>query len=90
MDYYTSKLFETVSCTSRNANPFCSAMDTQVAIDLDGSIYPCHGPITTPTYKPWLWFGNLFDKTISYTKWVRNIHYQFTQWNKAKCTDCPV
>jgi radical SAM protein with 4Fe4S-binding SPASM domain len=86
--FYTSKLFGDISCKSKNANPFCSAMNTQIGIDLDGSLYPCHGPITSPTYKPWLWFGNLFDKTISYKKLIRNIYYQYNNWNRAKCTSC--
>jgi len=86
--FYTMKLFGDTSCKSKNAFPFCSAMNTQVGVDIDGSIYPCHGPITTPMYKPWFWIGNLFDKTISYKKLIRNIYYQYNNWNRAKCTSC--
>lgn len=89
-DFYVNKLFGNTSCKSYNANPYCSAMNTQIGIDIDGSLYPCHGAITTPTYKPWLWFGNLFDKTISYSKFIRNIHYQYNNWNRGKCVDCEI
>jgi len=91
VDFYTSKLFCSIDCKSKNAFPFCSAMNSQIGIDLDGSMYPCHGAITTPKYKPFMWFGHLFDRTISYTAYKRNIHYQYGSiWNRAKCTSCPI
>ena len=90
VDFYTNKLFGNISCKSKNAFPFCSAMNTQIGVDIDGSIYPCHGAITTPTYKPWLWFGNLFNKTLSYSKLIRNLYYQFNNWNRGKCSSCPI
>ena len=90
VDFYTNKLFGNIQCKSKNAFPFCSAMNSQIGVDLDGCMYPCHGAITTPMYKPWLWFGNLFDKVISYTQMMRNIYYQFNSWNRGKCTSCPL
>jgi len=54
-------------------HPFCSAMHSHVAIDLDGSMYMCHSPITSPSIKPQFWFGNLFEGTIDYRAWVKNL-----------------
>lgn len=88
IDFYTSKLFGNISCKSKNSNPFCSAINTQIGVDLDGSMYPCHGAITTPEYKPFLWFGNVFDGVISFSKLKRNIDYQFNNWNRGKCSSC--
>lgn len=90
LDFYTMKLFGSIDCKSKNAFPYCSAMNTQIAIDLDGSIYPCHGPITTPVSKPFFWFGNLFEGVISYKSLIRNLNYQFNTWNKGKCTSCAI
>jgi uncharacterized protein len=90
VDFYTMKLFGNISCKSRNANPFCSAINTQVGVDVDGSIYPCHGAITTTSYKPFLWLGNLFDGVLSYIKLKRNIDYQYNNWNRGKCSECPI
>jgi radical SAM protein with 4Fe4S-binding SPASM domain len=90
LDFYTAKLFENIDCKSRNAFPFCSAMNTQIGVNIDGGMYPCHGAMTQPTYKPWLWFGNLFERTLDYSKIKRNIHYQFNSWSRAKCTDCQI
>ncbi|MBU0847674.1 4Fe-4S cluster-binding domain-containing protein [Patescibacteria group bacterium] len=91
IDFYTSKLFMDIQCRTKNAFPFCSAMNSQLGIDVDGSIYPCHGPITTPEYKPYLWIGNLFDGVISYSKLKRNLYYQYGSiWNRAKCVSCPI
>jgi radical SAM protein with 4Fe4S-binding SPASM domain len=90
VDFYSMKLFGNVDCKSRNAFPFCSALNSQIGIDIDGSIYPCHGAITTPIWKPFLWIGNIFDKVISYTKLMRNLDYQYNNWNRAKCSSCTV
>jgi uncharacterized protein len=90
VDFYTQKLFGNVDCRSKNAFPFCSAMNSQIGVDIEGSLYPCHGAMTQPKFKPWLWFGNLFNKTIHYTKLIRNIHYQFNSWNRGKCTTCEI
>ncbi len=91
IDNYTSRLFGNINNKSLNAFPYCSAMNTQLGIDIDGSIYLCHGPITTPEYKPFLWFGNLFDGVISYKQLIRNIHYMYgSTWTKSKCVDCPL
>ena len=91
VDFYTARLFGEISCKSKNAFPYCSAMNTQIGVDIDGSMYPCHGAITTPTYKPFLWFGNIFDGVLSYQKIIRNIHYQFGSiLTRAKCSSCPV
>jgi len=91
VDFYTSKLFSNTANRSRNAFPYCSALNTQIGIDMDGSIYPCHGPITTPMYKPFLWYGNVFDKQISYKQLYRNFSYQYgTMWTKSKCSHCPI
>jgi len=91
VDFYSYKLFGNYSCRSRNAYPYCSALNSQIAVDLDGSIYPCHGPITTPLYKPFLWFGNLFEKTISFKQYYRNISYQYgILWNLGRCQQCPI
>jgi radical SAM protein with 4Fe4S-binding SPASM domain len=90
VDFYTMQLFGNINCKSRNAFPFCSAINSQVGIDLDGSIYPCHGAITTPEYKPFLWLGNIFDGVLSYSKLVRNVNYQYNNWNRGKCSSCPI
>jgi uncharacterized protein len=90
LDFYTSNLFGNVSCKTPKCFPGCSSMNTEISIDIDGGMYPCHGALTRLTYKPWLWFGNLFDKTIDYSKFKRNLHYQFGIWNRAKCTDCQI
>jgi len=91
VDFYTSKLFGNIQCKSRNAFPFCSAMNTQIGVDVDGSMYPCHGAITSPRQKPFLWFGNLFEGILSYQKVIKNISYQFGSiWSRAKCTSCPL
>jgi len=90
LDFYSSRLFASMDCKSRNSFPYCSAMNSQMGIDIDGSMYPCHGAMTTPKYKPWLWFGNIFDKTIDYSKLVRNLHYQYNTWNRGKCVSCEI
>ncbi len=91
VDFYTYKLFGNTTAHSRNAFPFCSALNTQIGIDFDGAMYPCHGPITSPTFKPFLWFGNIFDKVISYRQLFRNFSYQYgTLWTRGKCTTCPL
>jgi len=90
VDFYTNKLFGIPSACSRTAYPYCSALNTQIAIDLDGSLYPCHGPITNPiNEKPWVWFGNIFEKKISYRRLKRAIFslYGGTIF-KGKCNDC--
>jgi len=91
IDFYSYKLFGNTSSRSKNAFPYCSALNTQIGVDVDGSLYPCHGPITTPMQKPFLWYGNLFDKVISYRQLYRNFSYQYgTLWTRARCVDCPV
>jgi len=91
IDFYTAKLFGTYTCKSKNAYPYCSALNTQIAVDLDGNIYPCHGPITSPLYKPFLYIGNLFEKIISYKQLFRNYNYQFgILWSQGKCENCPL
>jgi len=89
IDFYTAKLFNNIQNRSKNAFPFCSAMNSQIAIDFDGSMYPCHGPITTPKNKAFLWYGNIFDKEISFKKLYRNMNYQYGSiWTRVKCKDC--
>ena len=91
VDNYTARLFGQLSNRSLNAFPYCSALNTQLGIDVDGSIYMCHGPITSPEYKPYLWFGNLFDGVISYKQFIRNKHYTYGGvWTKSKCKECPL
>ncbi len=91
VDFYTYKLFGNTSAHSRNAFPYCSALNSQIGVDFDGSLYPCHGPITSPEYKPFLWIGNVFDKVISYKLLFRNFSYQYgTLWTRGKCTTCPL
>jgi radical SAM protein with 4Fe4S-binding SPASM domain len=90
-DFYTGKLFGSYSCKSKNAYPYCSALNTQIAVDVDGSLYPCHGPVTSPLYKPFLWFGNLFEKNISFKNLFRNFNYQYgILWSLGKCESCPI
>jgi len=92
IDFYTYKLFsKSASIRSRNSYPYCSALNSQVGIDVDGSLYPCHGPITSPQYKPFLWYGNIFEKVISYKQLMRNFSYQYgTLCTKGKCNTCPL
>lgn len=52
---------------------FCSAMHSHVGIDLDGGMYLCHSPITSPSIKPQFLFGNLFEGTIDYRAWVKSL-----------------
>lgn len=69
-DFYISKSTRKerhYGCT----HSFCSAMHTHIAIDLDGSMYLCHSPVTMPSLKPLFLFGNLFERTIDYRAWVR-------------------
>ena len=91
-DFYTGKLFGQASnIRTRNAFSYCSALNTQLGVDVDGNLYPCHGPITTPLFKPFLYLGNLFDKTISFSSLYRNFSYQYgTLWTKGKCVSCPI
>ena len=91
VDFYSYKLFGMLSTKTRNSFPYCSALNTQMGIDVDGNIYPCHGPITSPEYKPFLWLGNIFEKTISFKQLYRNLSYQYgTLWTKGKCKECPL
>jgi uncharacterized protein len=92
LDFYTMKLFsKSSSIRSRNAFPYCSALNTQIGVDIDGSLYPCHAPITSPQYKAFMWYGNLFEKIISYKQLMRNYSYQYgTLWTKGKCKSCPI
>jgi len=91
LDFYSNKIFGNISCRSKNAFPYCSALNTQIAVDIDGNLYPCHGPITSPLYKPFLYFGNLFEKTISYKQLMRNMNYQYgILWGLGKCEKCPL
>jgi len=89
-DFYTHKLFMDVSCRSRNSFSYCSAMNSQIGIDIDGSIYLCHGPITTPRMKPLMWLGNIFDKVISYQKIIRNMSWMYNVHYRSKCVTCPL
>ena len=90
VDFYTGKLFGNPSCRSHNAFCYCSALNTQVGIDIDGSIYPCHGPITTPWYKPWLWIGNVEERTISYRALMNALNAMYASQFKGRCRSCPV
>lgn len=45
---------------------YCAALRAQIAIDLDGNIYPCHGPTTDDELKEYFKIGNVFDKTLDY------------------------
>ena len=88
-DFYTSKLFLEKSCRSKNAFSYCSALNTQIGLDVDGSIYMCHGPITSPWQKPYMWLGNILEGVISYQKLVRNLSWMYNTYSRAKCTTCP-
>ena len=68
LDFYASKLFET-TCRI-DGWPRCSAMNTQIAIDVDGSMYMCHGPVTNSNIKPFHVFGNVLDGIIDYRRYV--------------------
>lgn len=87
LDWYASKLFLDTcridGCTR------CSAMRTQVAIDLDGSMYMCHGPITNTKIKPFHWFGNVLDGIIDYRKYVSVTDRVYSDISfKALCKTC--
>ena len=88
IDFYTGKLFLQQNLKCMNSFPFCSAMNTQVAVDLDGSIYLCHGPITNPDMKPYLCLGNLFTKEFSFMSLMRSMHFQYPMWKRVICNDC--
>jgi len=90
LDFYTNKLFIDPVFRSRNAFVYCSALNSQIGIDYDGSLYLCHGPITSPWQKPFMWLGNIFEGVISYQKLVRNLSWMYNTYMRGKCTTCPI
>lgn len=68
LDNYASKLF--LETSRIDGWPRCSAMNSQLAIDIDGSMYMCHGPITTTKLKPLHCFGNILDGVIDYRRYI--------------------
>lgn len=89
LDFYTARLFESQDRVT--GLPSCSAMRSQLAIDDDGSLYMCHGPITSTKIKPYTWFGNLFDGVIDYCALISNIDYKNSPLlYSAVCMSCPL
>lgn len=89
VDYYTTKLF--LETSRKDGFPYCSAMQTQLGIDLDGSIYMCHGPITTVKLKPYMCLGNIFSGILNYSAIISN-YDMIHSWVMASayCKTCDV
>jgi radical SAM protein with 4Fe4S-binding SPASM domain len=87
MDNYATKLF---GSTCRITGwPRCSAMNTQLGIDIDGSIYMCHGPITTTKIKPFHVFGNVLDGIIDYRRFISVMDRMYADTAfKSICKTC--
>lgn len=89
IDYYTAKLF--LNTDRINGCTSCSAMRSQAAVDVDGSIYMCHGPITSPKIKPYTHFGNVLDGIIDFSSMISNIDYTISdKLYSAICKECPL
>jgi len=71
----------------------CSACTTSVAVDLDGSIQPCHGSITTTSfYKNTYRIGNVFTKTIDEKGLVAAMCFKYNNllYRRPLCRNCIV
>ncbi len=87
LDNHASSLF--LNSSRLNGWARCSAMHTQVSLDLDGFMYLCHGPITTTKLKPTNCFGNIIEGIIDYRKYISvmdSIYGDLTF--KAICKTC--
>ncbi|NCC70277.1 hypothetical protein EOM09_01710 [bacterium] len=89
LDNYASKLF--LDSGRIDGWPRCSAMNTQVSVDIDGTLYPCHGPITTSFLKPFLAFGNLIDGIIDYRRFISVLDGIYSDITfKSVCKNCEI
>jgi radical SAM protein with 4Fe4S-binding SPASM domain len=90
LDYYSGSLFLNNSI-GFNKYVECSAGNTQIAIDVDGSIYPCHGPVTNTKIKEKFLIGNVFDKVLDF----KRIIYIYDVFSRkflysGICKNCPL
>lgn len=58
---------------NHSSTVYCSALKTQISIDLNGDIYPCHGPTTDDHLKEYFKMGNIFDGTIDHKGLTRTL-----------------
>lgn len=89
MDYYATQLY--LDTSRKDGFPYCSAMNSQIAIDIDGNMYMCHGPITTTELKPYFCFGNLFEGKLNYKAIIASLDMIFG-WtvHAGFCKKCPL
>ena len=89
LDFYAARIF--LNSSRVDGWPRCSAMNTQIAIDIDGSLSMCHGSITTSKLKPLLQFGNVLNKTIDYRKYISSIDAIYSDMNfRSICKTCEI
>lgn len=87
IDNYAAKLF--LSASRIEGWPRCSAFNTQLGLDLDGSMYMCHGPITTTKIKPFHWFGNVIEGIIDYRRYISVMDSMYSDTAfKSICKSC--
>lgn len=87
MDHYTHGLFFDKSRTMGCAN--CSAMRSQLAVDIDGLIYMCHGPITTTSIKPYCVLGSLEHMFFDFKAIITNLDmFRCNHISSAICASC--
>ena len=88
-DFYAGKIFaDTCRC---NGYPECSGCNTQIGADIDGSLYICHGPITSPQIKPEFTIGNIFLDVLDYRAIMCGIDYMHCKTlSYGMCAECPV
>ena len=71
----------------------CSAYKTQVAVDINGNIYPCHEPTTSSSFsKNAFLLGNVFNKTVN-PKGIMvtiNLKYNISAFRTPLCKNCEV
>lgn len=88
-DAYNRRIFYLTE--RKDGCPYCSAMRTQIGIDIDGSIYMCHGPITEPSLKPFFILGNIFEGYLNFRSIISNIDmiHSRTLFN-GMCKECVI
>jgi sulfatase maturation enzyme AslB (radical SAM superfamily) len=58
-------------------NNVCSACHSQVCVDLDGSIYHCHGPSTDNTKQDYFKLGNVYAEYLDPKAVYRNVYFKY-------------
>lgn len=89
MDYYTAMLFD--RRIRNNGRVLCSSCNTQISVDIDGSIYACHGYLSNYKIKPLGYLGNVFEGSLDYSGMVCNVDKMNSTFiHKAICHSCPL